>query len=613
MSQFRRSMFFAKASIVACIGIVLSLQAARAERPSAPELLPETTLAFVRIPSVPEMLEKFQETSLGKISQNEKIRPLIGELYGSVSEAFAQIQDEVGVPLGKILALPQGELCIALVAQKTGPPVLFALMDVGESEATAKTLIERAEKAIENDGAVRSHETVGSTRLTIYNDPDRTDRKVVYFNRDETIVITSNVDVAKQIVERWDGKQDKEDSTLADNRRFTTIMSKCRGTKDERPHLTWFVDPIELARVATRGNSAAQLGLAILPALGLDGIQAVGGSFIYAPEEFDGIVHMHVLLESPRAGIIELIQFDSGDIEPEDWVPADTYGYTTFHFDVSKGFDKVAKLFDSFNGDDAWGNLLKRRVTDRVGVDIEKELLDQFDGRFTLVSWIEQPVRANSQVNVLAIKLKDADAVLATIKKLLEQAPADTVAESVYGGVTIYQGSRPMRDRPVGEPRDPERPARADRLAFRRPEPCLAIVDGYLMLTGSRKMLEEVIKTNSDATAPTLAKEDDYDLIATKIKRHLAGTQPSLITFNRPEEAFRLIYDLVESDDTRRNLATWSEGNEFVRKLNTALNENPLPPFAELAKYLAPGGGILTDDETGIHYIGFALKGDYEE
>ena len=38
------------------------------------------------------------------------------------------------------------------------------------------------------------------------------------------------------------------------------------------------------------------------------------------------------------------------------------------------------------------------------------------------------------------------------------------------------------------------------------------------------------------------------------------------------------------------------------------LKDNPLPAFSVLAKYFAPGGGMMVNDETGIHYMTFTLK-----
>jgi hypothetical protein len=70
----------------------------------------------------------------------------------------------------------------------------------------------------------------------------------------------------------------------------------------------------------------------------------------------------------------------------------------------------------------------------------------------------------------------------------------------------------------------------------------------------------------------------------------------------------KLLYDLATSETTKQNLARQAENNEFFKRLDDTLKKNPLPPFKVLAKYLAPAGAMMTQDETGFHYMSFGLK-----
>ena len=132
-------------------------------------------------------------------------------------------------------------------------------------------------------------------------------------------------------------------------------------------------------------------------------------------------------------------------------------------------------------------------------------------------------------------------------------------------------------------------------------------MDGYLIVTDRTSFLKKVIVAKSDASQ-SLAKELDFKLIAGKIKRQVGGAKPGMITFSRPEEGFKVLYEMATGDATRTQLAEAADGNEFFGALNGALERNELPPFSVLAQYLAPTGGMLVSDETGIHYTGFALK-----
>ena len=81
-----------------------------------------------------------------------------------------------------------------------------------------------------------------------------------------------------------------------------------------------------------------------------------------------------------------------------------------------------------------------------------------------------------------------------------------------------------------------------------------------------------------------------------------------MLSFERTEESLRFAYDLANADTTRDGLKRLSSENKFFKGLDQALVDNPLPPFEVLAQYMAPGGSVMTNDETGFHYMSFVLR-----
>jgi len=142
---------------------------------------------------------------------------------------------------------------------------------------------------------------------------------------------------------------------------------------------------------------------------------------------------------------------------------------------------------------------------------------------------------------------------------------------------------------------------------MRRPDPAFAIVGDYLLLTDSTDLFKHVISTKKDGSQ-ALASQLEFKLIAAKVRRQPGGEKPGLLSFTQPEEGMRLLYDLATADTTRQRLSSGAEGNAALRSLDKALRDNPLPPFAVIAKYLAPGGSLLTNDESGFHYTSFTLR-----
>ena len=615
-----RRLFGQKHSLSQIIGLSLALvllpfaaaSTTAEDRPAAPSLLPRDTLLYLRLHDARDFVEQFNEAAIGKMMADEQVKPLVTELYGAAASAFKEAEDELGVSLSELLSIPDGEVCIAVIAPDEGRPVVNVIFDIGEDNLPAMTLIERGETALRDGGSNRETEMYQDVEIKTYKRQNRREA-MSFFQREGTMILSSNIDSAKQMIDVWDGRVE-DFGSLADNRKFTSIMKKCAGKKDERPQFTWFVDPIQFAKTAARGNGFAQTGLALLPALGLDGLEGAGGSMILNTEEFDMIGHAHLLLDNPRSGVLELLAFSTGDLEPERWVPHDIMNYATAHWDIEKTYTEFAKLYDSFRGEDALSNEVRRRISDEIEIDFEGEIIPAFDGRVTYLSWFARPVKLNSQSHLVALKLRDEAIFRETFRKLTTKY-GENLNEQAYGGVKYYTGNRPERPRRenANEGDEDGRPRRRgpDQRIARRPSPCLAIVEGYLMMCDNAELLHKVIEARGSSRT-ALKNELDFKLISSKINEAAGDVKPSMIFFERPDESFRWMIDMANSADTRNVLREQSEDNPFWQSIQSALDNNPMPEFSALQKYLSPSGGSVIDDETGVHYTVFGLKREIE-
>lgn len=597
LPSLTRRLFFFFLIAVGAQGVVL------AERPPAPDLLPDKTLALLRIPDVREFVERVRETSMGRMFKDEQMRPLVERLYGNALQAYEKIQENVGLPLDRLLAIPQGEMFLAAVAMPEGPPAVVLLIDVKNQLPAATKLLDRLVEQAEKDGNAKTTEAIGDAKLTILT-PAGKPPALAFFEKDGAVVLATNVDAAKSVHNLWSEPQAGEVMTLATNRKFTTIMNRCQGARDDRPQLSFYADPIEFVRATTRGNVAAQTGLAILPALGLDGLLGVGGSSTFITGEFDAVSHIHLLLEQPRSGVIKALAAISGDSTPEPWVPHNIATYSTIHWDFETTLNEVKRLLDTFQGDGAYANAIRSRLSEPLGVDFDKEILAALESRISYVTWFEKPARLNSQSHLIAVKLNDSAAFRPTLEKIIEKY-SERFEKKSFGGVTYYLAPTPNVNQP-----NPNRQRDANnepRMELRTPAPCLAILGDYFVATDSETLLQQCVIAKNDPDK-SLAAALDFKLIASKTARQVGGGKPAAITFNRPEDGFRFLYDLANAEGTRKNLAKGAENNEVLRGLNSALKDHPLPPFSVLEKYFAPNGAMLTDDETGFHYTTFTLR-----
>ncbi|TVS20821.1 MAG: hypothetical protein EA424_02025 [Planctomycetaceae bacterium] len=578
--------------LTAVLSIALICQSAQAQRPTAPRLLPKDTLLYLRIADMPDLIERFQETSAGRISQDEQVRPLLDHLWGSLVEVAEPLEDLLGVPLQDLLSIPQGETCLALVAPETGFPAVVLLIDAGDRMPALDKVLEQAEFGLFQQGAVRTVQDLDGTEMVVNALPGGQRREMAFVQRDGTLILGSNSQVIQSMIDAWDGRPT---SRLSENTNFTAIMKRCAGDEKEPPQITFFIDPLELTKRIARGSLAGQAVIALLPALGLDGVRGLGGSVALATEQYDNVTHVHLMLDSPRKGVVEILALRGGDLTPEPWVPADAVSYTSLNWDFETSYNALRTLFDAIRGEGALDREVNRRVSDPLGIPFEQDLLAALDGRVTIVSWMVRPARLNSRANLLGLKLKDPKAFRQTLQKLIDQFPGQLERQALGGNeYWSIRVPRPTNDGP-------------DRPLLREPDPAIAILDDYLLLSDSSELLKHAMVTRGRVSG-SLANELDYKLIASRIRRQAGGDTPGMLAFDRPEESLRLLYELATGDTTQQQLRSQADNNPFFGALDGALRENPLPPFAVIARYLAPGGSLITNDATGFHYTSFTLR-----
>jgi len=575
--------------LVSCLLLLCLPALARGERPPSIRLLPPETLLLLRVVDSQDLVDRLGRTAPGRIAQEEEMKPLVEEFTASVFRALASLEERSGVKAQDLLAMFDGEVTLAAVARSQAKPGFLLIGDLGEDQRPSRQLLEKLEETLTTAGGKKSTATVAGVSLTVLTIP-KNSRDLMYFQKDDTLVVASSQDLVEDVLARWPGGAQE---TLAGNEKFATIMSRCRTDKEDAPQVMFFFDPIGMAQGAAYGNSRLQLTLALLPTVGLDGLKGIGGSITFATGNFDQITHFHVLLDNPRAGAIRLIALRTGEVEPEAWVPADISDYVTLHWDLSQTYESIASLMDSFQSEGAFARSLQERVGRLIDVNAERDLIGALEGRATFVTWYERPPRVGGRARLWALKLKDPDRFQETLARIADGKLLKFVRRG-YSGYTYYE--QPPRGEPAGGGK-----------AVYTNQYCLAILDDYFIIADRPSSLHKIISVKEGA-GDTLAQSIEYKLIASKSQRMIRGTQPSMLMFNRPEESVRYLYEIGGSDEALSSLATEARRYDVLKPVHETLSNVKLPPYSLLEKYLAPGGGVIVDDETGVHFIGFTLR-----
>jgi hypothetical protein len=565
-------------------------------RPPTSQLVPQGAVVFFQIRSVPELGSRWQRSAVGQMAQDTQIQPIVGSLYQSALEALEPVKNRLGIPPERLFSLPTGEFTFALVMPDEGRPVPLMLLDVGENLPEALTALENVGQDLVEQGAERTEQSVGETKIVAYKFPN--DRSAVsWFERENTLVLSANVALLEEVVGAWNGKSL---SKLAENGGYAAIAQAAGSAQADPPEIIFFIDPLAIVKRAMQGNPIGQMMMPSLTSAGVDGLLGLGGSIDLASDEYDMIYRVDLALKSPREGLIDALSLGDAKLTPAKWVPVDVASHTAWQWNFITTFDRAAAVFDRLPGQQK-GALAARiqPLFDRYQIDFRQELLPVLDGRLSLANWFERPVSLASQVSLGAVGLNDPAAAQKLLDKFVTAMEGQLEAKQL-GGITYYRLLRPGDD--VEETPDPDGPPRMPRS-----RPCLAIIGDEFVVADRPSALEKAITTFNDPGS-SLAGSIEFKLIVSKLGRLPGGKTPGMFSFTRPEEGYRYWYDMATSEATRERLERQAERNPFFAALHNALTEHPLPPFSVFQQYLAPGGAIITSDERGLHYTGFTLR-----
>jgi hypothetical protein len=621
------------AAVAILVGMTWLVPAAWAQRPSSMKLFPEETLVFIRVANAYEFGEGIRGSSTGRMLADPQIKPFVEQLYGDAAKLYAEKAEEfMGISWDELQKLPQGEAAFAIVGREDSIPAFLLLVDQGEEGSVASALLDRALKFAGERGGEFSTEEIGDVEVTVVRDADDENRVFGVFERENTIVMATDPNVLRGVLYHWDhagegvdaakeAESTREDTsadeaneetaeeeseeevfvpgrTLAENDRFASILRQCRRPQDPPPQLVFFADPIELVRNFGRDQGGVQFVMGMLPSLGVDGLMAVGGSVTFATDEYDDLSHMHVLLENPRSGVLQLPTFEKGDTAPQPFVPQAIETYMAWNWNMRVFYDRVAALVDQFRYQGSVDKIVEERLSEKLGINFQTDVIDNLAGRYTWMIGYDRPAKFRGQQHMFAIELKDEAAAAETLKTVMgkiEDRYPDVFEERTFGKIT-YHAIMPEALKNMEEE---QRPA----------EPFVAIMDGYLFVGGSCNQFERCVAAR-DGTVERLVDSEDYARVMGVLGRETAGTTPVMMSVSRYEETIGQWYALLTSERTLELIDENKSDNPVLAALADALDQHQLPPFEALARYFAPGGAIFFDTDNGYHVIGFSLRNE---
>lgn len=628
-----------------CLALTVAASAALAA-PPADTLLPATTRGFVSAVNYNELSAAWEKTQLGKLMNDPQMQAFTEDLKRQLRDRLSESRERIGLSLADLEGVPNGEISGAIVHDGKSDPGVAMLVDVTDRLDKANELLEKVKTELAKQQATRREETIADTKVVIYElppaEPDAdTDptveprpRKAIYFLKDNLLCASDNLAVVKEILSRFSGAAK---DTLAGNEVYQAVMKRCQQDAGEtKPNVRWFAEPIALAD-AVRGldPTRKRMGMDYVKAMKKTGFEAVRGAggfvTLAASPEHDIVHRTAVFAPKPWEKSMNMLEFpNTGNLAPQDWVPAEVAMYVSLNVDVQKAYDYFGPIFDETVGEGepgVWADVVQSLEDDPNGpkINLKRDMIAHLGSRATVITDYEMPITPDCERMLFAVEAKDAKALAEAIRKSMEPDPS--VIKREFEGHVIWEIREAEVDAPeidlggvvppaVENPGLPPLDA-GDAVADEEhvlPNSAVTVANGHLYISTHVDFLEKIL--HQDAERKKLADDPEFKLVeAELIKLGFNTDAGSFRAFTRTEEAFRPTYELVRQGKMPQSKTMFGTmlnrllgGGKDAPPREQQIDPEKMPDYELVRPYLGPAGLFVVTEETGWFVVGLTVN-----
>jgi hypothetical protein len=567
--------------------------------PPSETIFPDTTRAWLSLPDIRGLEERFDRTSYGQLVADPQMKAFVDGLREQISKNGRQRLAKLGLTVEDLGKVPGGEVAAAAIEAQPGVLSTVLVVDTTGHEAEAKELVDRIGQRLLEQKAKKVVVPNAPPQLTVYqlppeqdgrSDAPARDRRVAFAQAPAALVVGDDaLQVGQAFAVLAQGRKD----SLATNPSFKASMARCgKEIPLSAAPVRWFIEPLGFAKAYQASNPPREKRkgpdyVAIMGRQGFDAIKGAGG--ILAFDHGGHSLRHHTLVHAPALPgrdpfgperfdlAARMLRFpDAEGIAPPAWAPREIAGWTALQWDIETAFHSVETLFDDIVGekgtfDDVIASL--KEEPDGPQIDLEKDMVDCLGKRVVMLTHHVDPITTDSERLVIAIEATDPKRVAATVGKTMA---ADSDMQKIeIAGHEVWE----LIDRSMAVPQlEIETPGGAvkhadghegdEDSAHRRrqrlrekddkllPHSAVTVAHGHLLIASHRDILERVLVAPGGPDA--LAAAADYKATAAELARLLPG-KAAVRSFGREDETIRPTYELLRQGSMPKSKSVFGQ------------------------------------------------------
>ncbi len=587
-------------------------QAIEVDSPPAPTILPAETIAYLRITDARRMADGLSDTGIGRMLDDPQLQPIrqawTETLLGQINERLQPI----GLDAEQLWQLSRGQIAVAVCegtpeepdrpadanstdqadGEKSGeaakPPsarqqrrldnpfAFVAILGVDPAPAAVDEVTGKIDEALRGSGWVVRNVLAGDIEVTRYRRPAG-NRTVEWFRRGPTLVIGTGSGSAVAVAQRMASTPDATLVSLSADPGFGAVMTRSVAGEGGLPETTFFVNPVRLARRALARSPVGGFAIPVLEDLGIDQIRGAGGAVFAGDERTESSTHLHVVLDPPRTRLWGVLQPVDVPPVPPGWVPAAAVGFASLQWNAATAYENLITVVESFAGVGQFDTFVANPVTERLGVDLKIDLIDQWTGRYVTAQLNRPGDHRQTLRRVHGFELRDPAAFDAVLQRIDEHVPDGQMKAQSENDVITYLG-------PVVEP----------RFGLPQTQPTLARLGDWVIYADQPEVMQ-MLRDTIAGEAESIGQDLDYELSLAALGEKLNGQKPFWVSYSRDADWYEAIY---------QSLLKISGDSAYGRTIAA----NPPPPFESLKHYFGVSGSVGIDTDDGLQWIGATLR-----
>jgi hypothetical protein len=403
---------------------------------------------------------------------------------------------------------------------------------------------------------------------------------------------------------------------LAEDGVFQAIVAETAPPAGEpAPHIVFFVEPLGISDAMRYYEDPPKKhkpdALAVFRNAGFDAVKGVGGQATSHVGDYGILIRAAVHAPQPWQKSMNMLTFLPGaDFAPPKFVAADVSAYASVYWDAVKAFDNFGPIFDGFLEDEGiWADVVDSLETDPDGpqIKLRQDFFQQLGQR--VIGFVDrdpnkQPAGSRS---CIAIETPQPANVAAVLKKAFANDPnVEPVKIGDLDGYKIIA----TEEVPPNAPNQ-QGVVNGQRVLV---SGLVVVSGGYLFIASDVNLLQQVI---GPPPANGLANAPDLVAVTAELKKFLPAQNPQLagLGFSRLDQLIRDDYEVFQKGEMPgaetllgKLLDAILREEEKEGPREKKLDGTKLPPFAQIQKFLPPGGVTARLTPNGWSFLVLTLE-----